>query len=415
MGGDLIESSYLKHGGNREIKYEPIPVKQLLIEMKNLSELMVDLSYYSVIYGDRELAKEVFELETRIDELRVLLTMQVALATRSKNDAEKMVSIYAIASATDKISDSAADIARIALRRMRIPKGIATVAPRTSETITVIEIREEYDGMNLGAILCDLKSSIDVIAIRRGRRIFLEPPIEFKVEKGDILILRGLIDSINKLATKLKLKTTTSKRVKMEKYIPIFDMLEHFRRTSRLSIDLAYVAVLTRSHEVAEKVLDIESYTDTLLNRFCKEILEDRELSVQEKLGSLWIAIASENITDAAAEMVEPLLRGLEPHPLITDILEEADERISVVEMDKTDEGFTLKELGYVEKGISILAVRRGDEWYIMPPYSSFRVKEGDILIVKYSMESKELIDELEKEEDREEIIEEIQEEEWRE
>ena len=87
----------------------------------------------------------------------------------------------------------------------------------------------------------------------------------------------------------------------------------------------------------------------------------------------------------------------------------------SVIEMDKMDEGFTLKDLGYVEKGITILAVRRGDEWYIMPPYSSFRVKEGDILIVKYSMESKELIDELEKEEDREEIIEEIQEEEWRE
>lgn len=415
MGGDLIESSHLEYGRNREIKYEPIPVKQLLIEMKDLSELMVDLSYYSVIYGDRELAKEVFELESRIDELKVLLTMQAALATRSKSDAEKMVSIYAIASATDKISDSAADIARIALRRMRIPREIISTASKIGEIITIIEVKEEYSGLSLKTLLADLKSSIDVIAIRRGRSIFLEPSIEFKVKKGDILILRGLVDSVNKLASRLNLERTSLKEVKDEKYIPILDMLEHFRRASRLSIDLAYVAILTRSHEVADKVLDIESYVDTLLNRFCKEILEDKELSTQEKLGSLWIAIASESITDAAAEMVGPLLRGLEPHPLITDILEEADERISVIEMDKMDEGFTLKDLGYVEKGITILAVRRGDEWYIMPPYSSFRVKEGDVLIVKYSVESKELVEELEKEEDREEIIEEIQEEEWRE
>ncbi len=103
------------------VEYEPIPVKELLKEMKNISSLMVDLAYLSVLHRDVELAEEVFELEKKMDKLEILLTMQASLATRSPRDAEKIVSIHRLATASNKISDAAADIASIVLQRGALP------------------------------------------------------------------------------------------------------------------------------------------------------------------------------------------------------------------------------------------------------------------------------------------------------
>ena len=180
-------------------------------------------------------------------------------------------------------------------------------------------------------------------------------------------------------------------------------------------LDLAYTALLTKSEEFAEKIEELEDYVDRMAKSFELEVILHEKLSAMEKLNIVSIAVSSENIADAALEMVEPLLKGLEPHPIIMDVLWETEERISVIEMDETDEGKTLTELGYGDRGITVLAVRRGDKWFITPPYTGFKVKSGDILIVKYFSESEEIVEELEKEEDREEMIEEIQEEEWEE
>ena len=49
-----------------KIEYKPIPVHDLLLEMKNLSELMIDLAYSAALFNDKELAEDVIELEGRI-------------------------------------------------------------------------------------------------------------------------------------------------------------------------------------------------------------------------------------------------------------------------------------------------------------------------------------------------------------
>ena len=42
-----------------EIEYRPIPVRTLLVEMKDLSELMLDLAYSSALFHNAELAKDL--------------------------------------------------------------------------------------------------------------------------------------------------------------------------------------------------------------------------------------------------------------------------------------------------------------------------------------------------------------------
>src|SRR3972149_911192 len=98
------------------IEYKPIPVRQLLLEMKNLSELMIDLAYSAALFNDKELAEVVLDLEGRVDTLAYLLDMEIMVAARDPKDAEALIGVSTVAAATDKISDAAADIAAIVTR-----------------------------------------------------------------------------------------------------------------------------------------------------------------------------------------------------------------------------------------------------------------------------------------------------------
>ncbi|RJS73499.1 potassium channel protein, partial [ANME-2 cluster archaeon] len=54
---------------SKELKYCTRSMKDLLIDMKDTSELMMDLAYSAVIYDDREIAMEVIRLEENMDTL----------------------------------------------------------------------------------------------------------------------------------------------------------------------------------------------------------------------------------------------------------------------------------------------------------------------------------------------------------
>ena len=51
-------------------------VKDILIEMKNLSELMVDLAYSSVLFQNKDAAEEVLNLEDRVNSLNYEIKKQ---------------------------------------------------------------------------------------------------------------------------------------------------------------------------------------------------------------------------------------------------------------------------------------------------------------------------------------------------
>jgi len=398
-----------------EVEYKPIPVKDILTNMKNLSELMVSLAYYSILYGDRELTKEVFKLEGEVDELQLLLTMQASLATRSVSDAEKMVSVYKIAEATNRISDAAADIAAIALSKIKIPPSVALTVFDVQEAVSKVKVAKG-EALDLKSIMERLGIVFDVLAVRRDKKWFFQPSKSFRVERGDVLLVKGSLEAIKKLREHFGLAPLKPEVEEVPaKYRDLAEKIIQLKRTSEFMVDLAYTALLTRSEDVAKYVADTEEWVDRLVEQFEYEVVGDERLSDSERIGFLKIATSSENIADAANDLALLILKGLEPHPIIDYVIEESEERISVIEMDETDEGKTLSELGYTKRGIIVLAVRRGEEWFIMPSYSSFRVKNGDLLLVRYLAESEEFVEELEKEEDREEIIEEIQEEEWEE
>ncbi|MHA2059979.1 MAG: potassium channel family protein, partial [Candidatus Ranarchaeia archaeon] len=119
----------------KHVEYVPKSVRELLIEMKNTSEIMIDLAYYAVLYDDETIAREVLEMEEAVDYINYLLLMNAAMATRDKEDAEQITGIIKIASAANKISDAAADIANITILKLGAHPALRRAFKKTDEEV----------------------------------------------------------------------------------------------------------------------------------------------------------------------------------------------------------------------------------------------------------------------------------------
>ena len=176
-----------------KIEYKPIPVSELLLELKNLSELMIDLAYSAALFNDKELAEDVLELETRIDTLTYLLDMEIMIAARDAKDAETLIGVSTVAAAADKISDAAADIAAIVTRNIGIHPIIGEIFEKVEERLMKATIKK--DSILIGKKILELdlaaRMGIDIIAIRRNRDWIIDPVETELVLLGDILITRG--------------------------------------------------------------------------------------------------------------------------------------------------------------------------------------------------------------------------------
>jgi uncharacterized protein with PhoU and TrkA domain len=183
------------------IEYKPIPVRTLLVEMKNLSELMIDLAYSSALFHSRELAEDVLELERRVDTLALLLKMNIMIAARDARDAEDLLGVSLVSSSADKISDAAADIAYIVLHGIGIHPAVREAFERVEERLGRFKVKP-------GSILVDKKLrelrlasriGVDVIAIRRGEDWIIDPKGDDEILEGDVLIARGAPSGIEEL------------------------------------------------------------------------------------------------------------------------------------------------------------------------------------------------------------------------
>lgn len=184
----------------RKTEYRAVPVRETLIQMKDISELMLDLAYSAALFDNEELAKEVMELETKIDDLVYLLNMNLMLAARDREDAETMAGISKIGSLTNAISDAAADVAGIVLKDIGIHPVVREVFQRAEEHLARMVISE--NSILIGKTIEDLdlaaEVGIDIIAIRRGKYWHINPDKEILMPE-DVLVARGTGSGLKKL------------------------------------------------------------------------------------------------------------------------------------------------------------------------------------------------------------------------
>jgi len=176
-----------------KIEYKPVSIRDVLTEMKDLSELMIDLAYAAALFNSKELAEDVHELEERVDTLAYLLDMNAMVAARDAEDAESLVAVSAVASAADKISDAAADIAAIVLKDIGVHPLIREAFEKVEEHLarTKIQPVSILVHKKIGELELAARIGVDIIAIRRGINWIIDPEDEETVEAEDVIFVRG--------------------------------------------------------------------------------------------------------------------------------------------------------------------------------------------------------------------------------
>lgn len=168
-------------------------VKDILIEMKNLSELMVDLAYSSVLFQNDDAAEEVLNLENRVNGLNYEIKKESLLAARSVEDAEKLTVLLEVAEAAESIANAAKDLADITLKGME-PHPVLKMAMADSETNiyrVIVSSNSDLVNQTLGDLFLSNRTGMRVISIRRNKNWIYGPDKDTTILDSDVLIIKG--------------------------------------------------------------------------------------------------------------------------------------------------------------------------------------------------------------------------------
>ena len=369
--------------------FKPKSVRELLTEMKDVSDLMIDLAYAAVLFESDELADRVHELETRMDKLMYHIRTIAAVVTRNVHEARKITGILQVASAAEAISNATGDIADLVRRKIEIHP-VACDALRTAdEKIAWVEVGK--DSVLVGKKFYELKlpSSIGIwtFALKRGKSWIVPPLKNTEVRVGDVLIVKGPPDGV---AILCKMAGARREVWLSEQRLPsVRNALAEMRDLSSLMVDMAYSSILFRSREIAEEVMEAEEKFDKLSYKLWLATLgaAKQERNVVRINGLLQMVRSMEQISDAAVSIADVVIRKIGLHPVFARALAEADEQIGRVDVAERSEfvGKSLKELNlWTTMGAYVLMIKRGRR-YMFDPSRRTRIYADDSLIIRGS------------------------------
>jgi uncharacterized protein with PhoU and TrkA domain len=355
-------------------------VKELLVEAKDASELMVDLAYAAVFFEDVELAREVVRLEERMDvavyEMRVLSM----LASRSPDDAERMAQVLGMANAMEEVADAAEDIARVVLKNLGVPGELRDDLRHAEEVTARVKLREGNVLASRSLVDLELPSETGmwVIAIRRDVDYIYGPDGDEVLQDADVLFLQGPREGVDRVREMAGAEPyglePPREQPRLSNLDRAVDILVELKNAAEVAVGLAYSAILFSDLGLSREVSRAEDRCDDLYNELQRwTLLAARDLDpseLDELRGLLQIGQSSERIADAAQEMTRVVEDAAGPHPVIAQALQEADEIVAdaIVSAGSPAEGHSLKDLSIeTETGMYVLAIERGDLWRYRP------------------------------------------------
>ena len=370
---------------------QPNSVKDLLVEAKDASELMVDLAYAAVFFEDEKLAREVERLEDRmIGHLR-RLRMMAMLAARSPEDAEGMAGVLWIAGAVEKIGDAASDIARVVAARLGIPDALRHDLRHADEMTARVKVREgaAVIGRSLRELSLPTETGMWVMAIRSGIDWRFDPGPEDVSSEADVLLVRGPEEGVA-LVRELagappRAEPPHEEPPPLSELDRAVDILVELKDLSEATVGLAYSSILFNNRALAAEVAALEARSDILHDELESWVLRaaPEARNPDELRGLLRLASASESMCDAARDMTWYVEHGEPLHPVVQLALEETEETSAetVVERGTPADGHSLKDLRVeTETGMFVLAIQRGQRW-IYRPRGTLVLLAGDRLI----------------------------------
>lgn len=381
----------------RKIEHCSQNMKELLVGMKDTSELMLDLAYSAMIYDDEDIAEEVIRLEEKTDTLEYYMKIAAMQAARSIDEAQKLAGVLKAASAAENIANAAGDIANIVRLNMGIPPELKADIREAEETVARITIDQESPiiSKTLKELKLETETGMKVIAIRQGSAWIYDPALDTTILAGDILFARGHDEGLPLFINYVTGKPFVKRELKLTRTLEdlekAVDIIIEMKNKSELSVGLAYSAVLFYNKDIAQEVKILEEEMDEMKYELQHWVLKSaRQVDDVDKLrGLLHLANASESISDAAYEIADIVLRDIELHPIFMLAVRESDELISKINVADCSP-IVNKTLGDLkletETGMHVMAVKRGNRW-IYRPGAGTRIKSDDVLIARGSLE----------------------------
>lgn len=173
-------------------------VENIVLEIKDKSELMVDLAYSSILYDNKIIAKEVYDLEDFIDNLyRNLQRQTLENVENKKLNITEALTVLRLAEAGEQIADAAQEIADVELRDVELHP-ILKLSIRESDIVfTRVEVKDNSILCNktLGKLRLASETGMMVIAMRHGDKWLYGPTKNTKIDPRDILFAKGPEDA----------------------------------------------------------------------------------------------------------------------------------------------------------------------------------------------------------------------------
>ncbi|UCF08952.1 MAG: PhoU family transcriptional regulator [Thermoplasmata archaeon] len=188
-GGTKGSWSRQEDGGEEVTK----DIEALLLELKDTSELMIDLAYSALLYDNEEIAKEVLVLEEVVDKLNYNIQRSAFFVSLDDKNVDKAMAMIRLAYSIEAIADAATEIADVVLRDIE-PHPIIKMSVMDSDVIitrTPVSGRSPLVNKTLGQSRLMTETGMWVAAVKRGKTWIYGPDENTGIKKGDVLFARG--------------------------------------------------------------------------------------------------------------------------------------------------------------------------------------------------------------------------------
>ena len=165
----------------------------VLVEMKNISEVATGLAYSALVLRDQGLAAEVSHLEDRLDEMNEILELWVLRAAQEHVDPSALRGLVHLAQAAEEIGDAAQQLVWLIEEGEELHPILAIALGDADEVVVRVPVAagSAADGRSLLELCMETETGFYLLAIRRGGRYLYRPRKNVVLQAGDQLIATG--------------------------------------------------------------------------------------------------------------------------------------------------------------------------------------------------------------------------------
>ena len=173
----------------------------LVVELKNTSEIAVGLAYSAILLRDPTLAAEVSVIEDTSDELWHGLEGWVLRAAAETDDPDSLRGLLHLAAASERIVDAAQSMCRLVEDEENVHPVIARALAEADEIVADAIVSDTSDvvGSSLSELQIHTQTGMEVLAIERGGRWIYRPRSRRALAAGDRLLMVGPEESAPRL------------------------------------------------------------------------------------------------------------------------------------------------------------------------------------------------------------------------